>query len=85
MGRTLSRWEQAFCYSYSPFFALRPPMSKALTIIGMVVAAVVGLAFAMDLAAGIPFDGASKTMDIGSVIAAAILGYLSWDAFREVR
>ena len=34
---------------------------------------------------GIPFDGASKTMDVGAVVAAAILGYLSWDELREVR
>lgn len=58
-------------------------MSKALTIAGMVVAGLVGLIFAMDLAVGVPFGGASKIMDIGAVISAAILGYLSWDAFRD--
>lgn len=59
-------------------------MSKALTIFGMVVAALVGLMFAVDLAVGIPFDGASSIMDIGAIIAAAILGYLGWDALREI-
>jgi hypothetical protein len=61
------------------------PMSKALTILGMVVAGLVALLFAIDLAVGIPFDRANTVMDIGALIAAAILGYLSWDALRDVR
>jgi hypothetical protein len=60
-------------------------MSKAMTILGMVVAGIVGLVFILDLAVGIPFDRANMVMDIGALIAAAILGYLSWDALREVR
>jgi high-affinity Fe2+/Pb2+ permease len=60
-------------------------MSKAMTILGMVVAGLVGLVFVLDLAVGIPFDRANMVMDIGALIAAAILGYLSWDALREVR
>jgi uncharacterized membrane protein YuzA (DUF378 family) len=61
------------------------PMSKALTIVGMVVAGLVGLLFAVDLVASIPFGGASKMMNIGALIGAAILGYLSWDAMRDIR
>lgn len=61
------------------------PMSKALTIVGMVVAGLVGLVFVLDLAVGIPFDRANLMMDVGALVAAAILGYLSWDALREVR
>jgi hypothetical protein len=60
-------------------------MSKALTIFGMVVAGLVALVFIADIAAGIPFEGASKTMDVGAIIGAGILGYLAWDAFREAR
>ena len=60
-------------------------MSKAMTIVGMVVAGLVGIVFVLDLAAGIPFGGLSMMMDIGAVISSAILGYLSWDAFREVK
>jgi hypothetical protein len=56
-----------------------------MTILGMVVAGLVGLVFILDLAVGIPFDRANLVMDIGALIAAAILGYLSWDALREVR
>ncbi len=64
---------------------VRSPMSKALTIVGMVVAGVVGLAFALDWAVGIPFDLADWRMNLGALIAAAVLGYLSWDAMRDVR
>ncbi|MCA9259860.1 MAG: hypothetical protein KDA61_11700 [Planctomycetales bacterium] len=60
-------------------------MSKALTIFGMVVAGLLVLTFAADLAAGIPFEGASMAMDVGIIVAAGILGYLSWDAFRQAR
>jgi hypothetical protein len=58
-------------------------MPKALSIMGMLVAILVLLVFALDLALGIPFGGASTAMDIGMVLGGAILGYLSWAAFRE--
>ena len=60
-------------------------MAKALTIIGMLVAALLLLMFAIDLAIGIPFGGgaASTTMDIGMIISGALLFYLSWSAFKE--
>ncbi|HYO26396.1 MAG TPA: hypothetical protein VEQ85_15755 [Lacipirellulaceae bacterium] len=60
-------------------------MSKALTIFGMVVAGLLGIIFSADLAVGIPFAGASPLMDVGAIVAAAILGYLAWDAFRDVK
>jgi len=72
----------------SPFSSrlqVSSPMSKAMPILGMVVAGLVGLAFLLDLAVGIPFDGANWVMDVGALLAAAILGYLSWDALRDVR
>ncbi len=68
---------------YAPRFQVASPMSKAMTIVGMVVAAIVGLMFILDIAVGIPFDGASPMMDIGAIIGAAILAYLSWDALRD--
>lgn len=61
------------------------PMSKALTILGMVVAGLIGLLFAVDWAAGIPFNTADWRMNLGALIAAALLGYLSWDALKDVR
>ncbi len=58
-------------------------MAKAMSIFGMAVAALLLLAFLLDLVLQIPFGGASPIMDIGFVICAAILGYMSWDAFRS--
>ena len=60
-------------------------MPKALTIIGMLVAALLLLVFALDLALGIPFGGssASSSMDIGMIICGAILFFLSWTTYRE--
>jgi len=60
-------------------------MAKALTIIGMLVAALLLLVFAIDLAIKMPFGGsdASMGMDIGMIICGALLFYLSWSTFRE--
>ena len=58
-------------------------MSKAMTIGGMVVAIMVGLLFGIDLVTGLVFGDAGKLMNIGALIAAIILGYLSWNAFVE--
>jgi hypothetical protein len=58
-------------------------MPKALSLAGTIIAIVLLLLFGLDLALGIPFSQASKFMDIGFVIAALVLGYLSWTTFRE--
>jgi hypothetical protein len=58
-------------------------MPKALTVSGMVIAALLVLMFGLDLAIAIPFDRASKAMDISLLICAALLGYMSWSTFRE--
>jgi hypothetical protein len=55
-------------------------MPKALTISGFVVAALLLLVFGLDLGLGI-LNG-NKMMDIGFVLCAAILGYLSWNTWR---
>lgn len=60
-------------------------MAKALTITGMVVAGLTAVAFGMDLAIGFPFERASTTMDVGLLVASSILGYLSWNAFSDIR
>ena len=60
-------------------------MPKAMTIFGMVVAGLLTLVFALDLIVGIPFQGAKWGMDLGVLIAAAILGFLSFTTFREQR
>lgn len=58
-------------------------MSKALTIVGMVVAALLVLMFGVDFFADIPFGAPSKTMNIGGLVAGLILGYISLSTFRE--
>ena len=60
-------------------------MPRALSISGIVVAILLVLVFGLDLTPlGFPFSGASWTMDIGFLIAALILGYLSWSTLREL-
>ncbi len=58
-------------------------MPKALTIAGLVVSGCLLLLFGLDLALKIPFHR-SLEMDIGFVISAAILGYLSWITYRDL-
>jgi hypothetical protein len=60
-------------------------MPKALTVVGMVVAGLIALVFALDLALAVPFYKASLLMDICFILCALILGYLSWSTFRELR
>lgn len=60
---------------------------KKMVIGSMIVAGIVALAAVADLLIGIPFTGTSdaKLMDILFIVAAAIVGYLSWDAYRDLR
>jgi len=60
-------------------------MSKAMTIAGLVVAALILLVFSIDLFTGIPFGSEGKMMNIGAITASAILGYLSFSTFKELR
>jgi hypothetical protein len=60
-------------------------MPKALCIAGTVVAALVALLFGIDLAARFPFARVSWWMDVGAVLAAAILGFLGWTTWRQQR
>ncbi len=61
-------------------------MPKALSISGMVIAALILLLFALDLvlpSSIAPLARASWLMDIIFVLCAAGLGYLSWITFKE--
>lgn len=58
-------------------------MGKAMTIGGMVVAAIVFLMFLLDIFLSIPFGTGMNAMHIGALIASAILGYVSFSTFRE--
>ena len=58
-------------------------MPKALCIVGMVIAGLLIILFGLDLAIGIPFGKTNAVMNIGFLVCAAILGYVSWATFRE--
>ena len=58
-------------------------MPKALCIVGMAVAAILLLLFGLDLGLGIVFGKMSVMMNIGFLVCAVVLGYLSWATFRE--
>jgi hypothetical protein len=58
-------------------------MPKALCFVGTAVTVLLLLAFGLDLAVKFPFHGASMTMDIGCLVCALILGYLSWTTLKE--
>jgi hypothetical protein len=60
---------------------------KKMVIGSLVVAGVVALAAICDLVLGVPFSGSehTRTMDILFIIAAAIVGYLGWDAYKDLR
>lgn len=58
-------------------------MAKGLTIAGLVVSGVVGVAFTSDLALGLPFGKVSRLMDLTFLISAGILAYLSWVTMKE--
>jgi high-affinity Fe2+/Pb2+ permease len=60
-------------------------MPKALCLAGMVVAILIAILFAVDLAASIPFRRASVVMDVSLIVAALLLGLASWMTFREQR
>jgi hypothetical protein len=58
-------------------------MAKAMSIAGMVIAGLILVAFTADLALGIPFGGVQMITDLGFIVGAGMLGYLSWNAFRD--
>jgi len=50
----------------------------------MVIAGLLILMFGADLAIGFPFGKASMAMDVAILVCAGALGYMSWDAYREL-
>lgn len=53
-------------------------MTKLMPMIGMVVSGLVGILFIADLAVKVPFRRVSMVLDIGFLLAAVIVAYLSW-------
>ncbi len=60
-------------------------MEKKLCWGSMGVAGFLILLFLLDLVLGFPFGGISKTVDIFGLIASALVLYLAYDAFRDLR
>ena len=62
-------------------------MEKGLCLGSLSVAGVLLLFFLLDLFLGIPFGGGSAFgwIDIIGIIAAGILAYLAYNAYRDVR
>ena len=58
-------------------------MAKVLCIAGAVIAVLLVLVFGLDLAVKIPFKRASLLMDIGFLVAAALLAFISWTTLKE--
>ncbi len=58
-------------------------MPRALCLTGSVVAVLLLLVFGFDLILGFPFLRKSLTMDIGCLICAVALGYMSWTTLKE--
>ena len=67
-------------------------MPKILCLTGLVVSGLIALVFLMDLAFGLmgmyslaPFRLTDPVLDAVLIVSAALLGYLSWTSFRELK
>ncbi len=60
-------------------------MSKALCLVGGVIAALMLLVYGLDLMIKFPFGRIDLPMDIGFVVSALLVGYGSWSTLREQR
>lgn len=60
-------------------------MPKALTILGFVIAILILILFVADLAIGFPFDRHFIVIDICFILSALMLGYMSWNALKDLR
>lgn len=67
-------------------------MEKWMCLGSIGVAAIMLLIFILDLVAGIPFSNGTPgfespfmLVDIGGIIGAGVLGYLGWNAWRDVK
>ena len=60
-------------------------MIKNMIFASMGIAGLVAVLSILDLSLHIPFAGYSLTLDILLLVASAIIGYLSWETYRENR
>ncbi len=62
-------------------------MIKKMIFVSMGIAALVAVLSILDLSVGAlaPFAGQSLVLDILLLVASVIIGYLSWETYRENR
>ena len=60
-------------------------MLKPLALVGLIVSGLVAVLFGADLAAGFPFQRVSVAADVGFLVAALLVGYLSWSIMGRGR
>ena len=60
-------------------------MEKWLCFGSMGVAGLLFLLFLLDMVIGIPFGGSSIVVDIFGVVVCALVLFLAYDAFRDLR
>jgi hypothetical protein len=58
-------------------------MTRAMCVIGIIVAILLVLLFGLDAFLKVPFAAVSMPMDVGMMIAGVVLGYVSWATLRE--
>ena len=58
-------------------------MPKALCILGTAISILLLVVFGLDLATTFPFGRVAMSFDIAMMVAAGILGYLSYSTLRE--
>ena len=58
-------------------------LSKKMVFASFGVAGLVAILSLLDVILGIPFAG-QTVMDILFILSAAIVGYLGWDAFKDM-
>lgn len=60
-------------------------MEKGLCWASMGVAGLMLLLFLLDMLVKFPFGGMSVVVDIISILASGVVGFLAWDAMRDLR
>jgi hypothetical protein len=60
-------------------------MEKWLCLGSMGVAGLLVLLFLLDIVAAIPFGRLSVMIDIFGILIAGVVGYLAWDALKDLR
>lgn len=60
-------------------------VSKALSLVGMIVSGLVVVLFLADLVAGFPFQRVSIGADVGFIVSGLIVAYASWSIMERPR